>query len=145
MDNRLMEASEVLLRYATAIDTKDWKLFRTCFSDDCRTVYDDRTIDGADHLTSYMERVHRYLDGSLHRMSNIVVTHSGVPSTDGRRTAFARSYVDAILVRRDSQAGAVFHVVGEYRDVLVTTPAGWALQERRYRTVWSEGNRDVSR
>lgn len=24
----------VLLRYATAIDTNDWELFRTCFTDD---------------------------------------------------------------------------------------------------------------
>src|SRR3546814_16240245 len=30
---------EVLLRYGTAIDTRDWGLFRTCFSEGCEKDY----------------------------------------------------------------------------------------------------------
>ena len=30
---------EVMVRYSTAIDTKDWNLFRSCFTEDCEAVY----------------------------------------------------------------------------------------------------------
>lgn len=33
------DITDVLLRYATAIDTKDWELFRTCFTDDADADY----------------------------------------------------------------------------------------------------------
>ena len=38
----------LLIRYATAIDTKDWTLLRTCFTDDCRFTAAGVALEGAD-------------------------------------------------------------------------------------------------
>ena len=35
------DIAEVLVRYATGIDRRDWTLFRTCFTDDCDADYGD--------------------------------------------------------------------------------------------------------
>lgn len=33
------QITAVLVRYATGIDSRDWNLFRTCFTEDCRLDY----------------------------------------------------------------------------------------------------------
>jgi hypothetical protein len=45
---------EVLVRYATGIDTKDWSLFRTCFTDDVLADYGDIGVWNGDAITEYM-------------------------------------------------------------------------------------------
>ncbi|MCK9895191.1 nuclear transport factor 2 family protein [Frankia sp. AgB32] len=35
------EIADVLLRYTVGIDRRDWKLFRTCFTDHCTIDYGD--------------------------------------------------------------------------------------------------------
>lgn len=34
-------ASDLLIRYATGIDTRNWDLLRSCFTDDCEADYGD--------------------------------------------------------------------------------------------------------
>jgi len=33
------DVADVLVRYATGIDQRDWALFRTCFTEDCEADY----------------------------------------------------------------------------------------------------------
>ncbi len=35
------DIAEVLVRYATGIDRRDWALLRSCFTDDCEADYGD--------------------------------------------------------------------------------------------------------
>lgn len=35
------DVAEVLVRYATGVDRRDWELFRSCFTDDCEADYGD--------------------------------------------------------------------------------------------------------
>lgn len=127
--------SSVLFNYATAIDTKNWQLFRTCFHPECRTVYNDQTFEGVDELTNYMEHFHRYLDSSLHRVSNIEVRSSVDELT-------AHSYVDALLVR---QGHNTRHVAGTYQDHFVRNSHDWVISRRVFVRVWSEGSLEITR
>ena len=44
--------TDVLVRYASGIDRRDWDLFRTCFTDDCEADYGEIGVwHGADVIT----------------------------------------------------------------------------------------------
>jgi len=50
------DIAEVLLRYATGIDRRDWPLFRTAFTDDCELDYGEiGTWNGVDAVTEFMK------------------------------------------------------------------------------------------
>jgi hypothetical protein len=86
------DIAEVLVRYATGIDRRDWDLFRSCFAADCLAEYEGiGTWESADAITDFMVTAHAALGHTMHRISNIVIdVHA-----DGDR-AVARSSVDGI-------------------------------------------------
>jgi 3-phenylpropionate/cinnamic acid dioxygenase small subunit len=120
--------TDVLVRYATGIDRRDWVLFRSCFTADCEADYGDiGGWHGADAITTWMERAHAACGYSLHRITNVVVSPgpgSGV---------VARSYVDALVLGPDNQMGS--RVTGFYDDELVPTDDGWKIARRRFTPV----------
>ena len=115
---------DLLVRYATAIDTRDWELFRTCFSEDAATDYGDvGSWTDLDGITAFMEKVHEPFGDTNHMLSNFVV------EVDGDR-AEATSYVHVVLALKGSDGGWV-DSVGRYEDTLVRTPSGWRIAKRR--------------
>ena len=127
-----LDIQDLLIRYATAIDRRDWELFRACFVDDVRTEYDGiGTWSGVDEITSFMEEVHADMGHTVHRITNMAVEVDG----DGD-TATARSYVDVVLMTGDGAAGA--HAVGFYDDQIRRIADGWRIAERRYTAVHQE-------
>jgi len=120
--------ADVLVRYATGIDSRDWALFRTCFTDDCDVDYGEiGHWHGRDEVTTWMAETHEPIGPTLHRISNITVRQ------DGDRVT-ARSYVHAILVLSDRSA---IHAYGRYDDVLVG-PDAPTIARRRFTTVTTE-------
>lgn len=120
------DISDVLIRYATGIDRRDWTLFRTCWTDDARIEYDDvGSWESGDDFTRFMEDVHRSCGTSLHRVTNLAIT------SDGTRV-LARSYIDALVTLSDSDT---MRAVGYYDDELRSTPDGWKIEARRYTKV----------
>ncbi|MBX6388825.1 MAG: nuclear transport factor 2 family protein [Frankia sp.] len=122
------EISEVLLRYATAIDRKDWELLRTCWTDDLRADYGGLVFDGPDAIVRYMTEAHREMGDTRHQLSNFVI------KVDGDR-ATASSYVHAVLMVRPKDRNAWIDAIGGYDDVLVRTPDGWRIKERTFHLV----------
>lgn len=121
------DIADVLIRYATGIDSRDWPLFRTVFTPDCDLDYGEiGTFHGVDEITDFMDKTHAEAGHTLHRMSNFAVTVSG-------DTAQARAYVDALVMAPDGQSGV--NAVGFYDDDLVRTAEGWQVAKRRFTTV----------
>lgn len=119
--------AEVLIRYATGIDRRDWPLFRTVFTADCDVDYGEiGHWHGVDAVADFMERTHAPAGHTLHRISNIAVT------VEGDR-ARASSYVDALLMNPDGSSGV--NAAGFYDDELVLTTAGWRIARRRFTMV----------
>ena len=125
------DIGEVLVRYASGIDRRDWPLFRSCFTDDCRADYGEiGTWHGAEAITTWMDQVHAPFGHTLHRITNLDVR----PASDGDADrAQARSYVDVMLVLPD-ESGAI-RGAGFYDDVVVRTDAGWRIAERTFTNV----------
>jgi hypothetical protein len=125
------DVADVLVRYATGIDRRDWTLFRTCFTDDCEADYGDiGTWRGAAAITEWMQRSHAGCGHTLHRITNQFLTPNGAGVT-------ARSYVDAIVMGPDNRTGA--QAIGYYDDELVRTADGWKIARRRFTMVRMAG------
>lgn len=132
------EVIDVLTRYATALDTRDWALLATCFTVDA--VADYRGFGGRrDGYAAIEGGVRSALDG-LDSSQHIITNH--VVEIDGDR-ARATSYLHAQHYRKGTDGGDTFTVGATYRDVLVHGQEGWRIAERRLDPSWIAGNRGV--
>jgi hypothetical protein len=116
--------TDVLVRYATGIDTKNWPLFRTCFTDDVQAEYGAEvgSWSSVDGITEYMDVMHKDMLDTKHFLSNFVIEVDG-------DTATASTYVRAVLVVTDDPL-MWYEPVGRYEDRLVRTPDGWRISHR---------------
>jgi 3-phenylpropionate/cinnamic acid dioxygenase small subunit len=121
------DVSDVLVRYATGIDRRDWPLFRTVFTDDCELDYGEiGTWRGVDEVVGFMVAAHEMAGHTMHRITNQVVDVSGDRAT-------ARAYVDALIMAQDGGSGV--NAAGFYDDELVRTDSGWRIARRRFTSV----------
>ena len=123
------DVTDLLIRYATGIDSRDWVVLRSCFTDDCEADYGDiGHWRSGDEITAWMAETHDPLGPTLHRISNVVFRQDG----DALRT---RCAVHAIIVLPDRSAAV--HAYGFYDDeiVVVDDPR---IARRRFTQVTSE-------
>jgi len=108
------EIADVLVRYATGIDRRDWPLFRTVFTDDCELDYGEvGSWKGADAVTEFMQQAHSMAGHTMHRLTNQVITVAG-------DKAESRTYVSGV------------NAAGFYDDELVRGDDGWRVARRRF-------------
>jgi SnoaL-like domain len=118
------QIAEVLIRYATGIDFKDWALLRTCWIEDVDVDYGEvGRYSGADAITGLMEQLHGAMGPTYHRMTNFAI------AVDGDR-ATARSYVHAVLQAIPDDATSWVEALGHYDDELLRTSDGWRIARR---------------
>src|SRR4051812_2707407 len=119
--------ADVLIRYATGIDSRNWPLFETCFTEDCHADYGDIGVwNGAKEITAVMQKMHEPCGQTMHSISNISVRVTG-------SGAAARSYVNGIIMFGDNSAGV--RAAGYYDDELTPTHDGWKIAHRRFTPV----------
>lgn len=122
-----LDIIDVLVRYATGIDRRDWPLFRTVFTDDCVLDYGDiGKWNGVDAVTEFMDQSHAMAGHTMHRLSNYAIVVDG-------DTATARTYIDGLIMAQDNSSGV--NAVGFYDDELVRTAGGWRIARRRFSAV----------
>jgi SnoaL-like domain len=125
--NDRQEISDLLVRYATGIDRRDWLLFRTVFTDDCRLDYGEIGVwNGVDEVTNFMDQTHAMAGHTMHRLTNQAIAVAG-------DKASARTYVDAVIMFGDNQAGV--NALGFYDDEIVRSADGWRIARRRFTQV----------
>jgi 3-phenylpropionate/cinnamic acid dioxygenase small subunit len=121
------DISDLLIRYATGIDRRDWDLFRTVFTPDCQLDYGQiGSWDGVEAVTEFMDVAHAGAGHLLHRITNQVI------DLDGDR-ATARSYVDVWVMAADNASGV--NASGFYDDEIVRTDGGWRIARRKFTSV----------
>jgi 3-phenylpropionate/cinnamic acid dioxygenase small subunit len=124
-----MQIGEVLIRYASGIDQRDWPLFRTCWTHDVVADYDTLgSFSGVDALTDVMTAAHQDMGPTFHRMSNFAI------DVDGDR-ASVRSYVHAVLMVTPGDSANWVEAIGSYDDVFVRTADGWRISRRTSRVA----------
>jgi 3-phenylpropionate/cinnamic acid dioxygenase small subunit len=120
-----LEIDDLLTRYATAVDTKDWNLFATCFTAD---AFIDYTSAGG--IKGTLSEVKQWLAQVMtgFPMTQHLVTNRAV-HVDGN-TATCRSCLFNPMGVPDNNGLMVFFEGGYYRDKLVRTADGWRIAER---------------
>lgn len=121
------DISDVLLRFTSGIDARDWALFRSAFVDDCHVDLGPfGSFDGVDAITEFETASHAGAGHTVHRLTNHVI------AVDGDQ-ACARTYVDAWIMSADNTSG--FNAIGIYDDTLVRTADGWRITRRVFTSV----------
>jgi ketosteroid isomerase-like protein len=129
---------DVAVRYATALDTRDWSLLRRCFTDDVVTHYGDgRPQEGYEAFEATCRAWLPDTVRSQHLLGNSVVELEG-------DTAVASHYVRADHVH-EALPGCNLVFVGQYHDRLRRTPHGWRIHHRRFEVWWTQGEHEVLR
>lgn len=120
-----IEIDDLLTRYATAIDTKDWELYSACFTPDAVIDY-----TAAGGVKGTLPEVRQWLAEVMagFPMTQHLITNRAV-RIDGD-TATSRSCLFNPMGVPDGDSLMVFLEGGYYRDKLVRTADGWRIAER---------------
>ncbi len=122
---------DLLTRYATAIDTRDWDLLDTVFTDDAQLDY--RSAGGIEG--SYRE-VRRWLAEVLPIFDvtqHLVVNRQFV--TDGGGVQASSCFLNVNRLQVGGEPW-LFTVGGQYHDRLVGPAGGWRIARRIEHTLW---------
>jgi hypothetical protein len=124
---------DLVVRYATALDTRDWAMLSSCFVPDAVAEYPNGTFTGYPAIEANCRRALLPLDASQH-----IVTNHWVEFADG--AARSRCYLHAQHVRYDAPGGEVLTLGASYEDDVINTDDGWRIRRRRLHSSWVQGN-----
>ncbi|MGB6564416.1 MAG: nuclear transport factor 2 family protein [Candidatus Binataceae bacterium] len=130
--------SDVQLRYATGADTRDWALYRSCFTDEIET--DFTSVFGGQprrgKADKFVEAARRFLTGlkaTQHMITNHVITIHGDEAT-------CVAYVQARHHLPNETGDADQTMYGYYTNRVVRTADGWRISACRLTVTWNSGN-----
>lgn len=135
------EISDVQLRYATGLDSRDWKLFRSCFTDEIETDFTSvfggaaRKVS-ADRWTDAARRSLSGLAATQHMITNHVITVAGDEAT-------CIAYVQARHFLPNDSGDSMQTMFGYYTNRFVRTSAGWKIRACKLTLWWQTGNRHI--
>jgi 3-phenylpropionate/cinnamic acid dioxygenase small subunit len=127
-----IEIDDLLTRYATAVDTRDWDLYQTVFTPDALIDY---TSSGG--IRGTLAEVTEWLSDALSgfSMSQHLVTNRDIRVAGDTATSRSYFYNPMGRTKRDGTLALMF-VGGYYRDQLRRTGDGWRIAERIQDTAW---------
>lgn len=120
------EIDDLLIRYATAVDTKDWDLWETCFTDDAFVDYESAGgIKGKrPEVRAWLEKTLLMFPMTQHVVGNRVVEIDGDSAT-------ARSvFYNPMGLPQGDAPNILFFDGGYYNDKLIKTQDGWKITQR---------------
>lgn len=135
MDDR-SAVIETVIRYATALDARDFALLDEVFTADVTCDLGAGPIEGREALRSALGRMLGGRGPSQHLLGNHVVE---IEADAARCT----SQVRAFAAGAGAAAGRTYELFGEYRDELERTPDGWRIARRVMRVRHERGDRAV--
>ncbi len=127
--------------YAYGIDTRDWGLYRSIFTDQITmefTSYSGEPVRvmAADDWVANCKVLFTGLDATQHVMSNPLVEISG-------NHARCRMYMQAEHFFITDQGDNSYALGGYYDDQLVKSEQGWHIQAVTLNVLWHRGNRHI--
>ena len=135
------EISDVVLRYATAVDSRDWALYRSIFTE--QLTVDFSSWSGDPEVTipvgEWVELVSKTLSGfdaTQHLSSNHVITVSDEAAT-------CVSYMVARHYLLEKGERLMHSIGGHYTNRLIRTEDGWKIARCALTVTWEMGDRNL--
>ena len=122
---------DLLLRYARALDSRDWSLLRTCFHPEARARYGESELIGPQAISDYCERALARYRITQHLLAAPYIVVDGDSAT-------ARTSLQATHVEARPEGESLYVVAGTYHDKIVSERGEWRLSERWLEAVWTE-------
>ncbi len=131
-----IQINDLLIRYTTAIDTKDYKLLDSCFTPDADVDY---TTSGGTkgkypEVRKWLEKALAPFPMTVHFISNSAV------ELDGDRASGKTLVINPMGFPNDDGSLHIFTVGAYYIDKLVRTDDGWRIADRFEQQVYLEGS-----
>ncbi|MCP2266328.1 nuclear transport factor 2 family protein [Promicromonospora thailandica] len=133
------EIADVQIRYATGTDSRDWALFRTCFTDVVEVDFSAgfgqpaARLQADDWVAMTAPRMESFT-ATQHQITNQVVTF------DGEDRATGVAYVRASHHLPTSTGDSDQTVYGSYTNQFERTADGWRICALKLTPLWMTGN-----
>jgi hypothetical protein len=131
-----IEINDLLTRYTTAIDDKNWELLDTCFTPDARIDYVSSGGIAGEYpeVRAWLAKALGIFSVTIHAITNSVIELDG-------DTAKGKTLVSNPMALDDPEGEQrIFTVYAYYIDDLVRTEAGWRIAKRFEQQVLLDGN-----
>jgi hypothetical protein len=133
--------SDVQLRYATGVDSRDWPLYRSCFTDEIETDFSSAVGRPpqrmkADDWVEFARRTINGMKATQHMITNHVITLDGDEAT-------CVAYVQARHHLPNETGGSDQVMYGYYSNQFVRTSDGWKIRACKLTITWNEGNMHI--
>ena len=134
-----LAVAETVYRYATAVDRRDWALYRSLFADTVTIDFSSYDPDllpqrlSADEWVAGMVPLFTGLAATQHSMTNPLATIDG-------DTAAITMFVRAHHVFDPTDAASWYTIGGYYEDTLTRVDGRWLLTGVRLTVTWRAGD-----
>jgi 3-phenylpropionate/cinnamic acid dioxygenase small subunit len=136
------DVAETVYRYALGIDTRDWPLYRSIFTEEI--AIDFSSYNGqpgarmpADAWVQRLQRQFTGLEATQHTMSNPMVDFIDADH------ARCRMYMQAHHVLDPKDTDSWYTIGGYYDDVLIRERAAWRIAAVTLNVLWQRGDASI--
>jgi hypothetical protein len=124
---------DVLYRYASSIDQRDYATLRSVFVDDAVTQYGEAPeMHGGDTVVKWVEEM-CVGQSFQHHLINVYHVDLDLDAGEARSLTYHTSHQI-----RSAEPDKVILIVGRYRDVLRRVEGRWKIAEKRMEVGWIE-------
>lgn len=124
------DISALLYRYARAVDSKDWELYRSVFTEDAHIDYSSAgaIVGNRDEVVDWFAANFGVIPWSMHYITNIEILDG-----DGDTATVRAMFYNPMQLPGMAEMSACG---GYYHHDLVRTPDGWRSRSLREENVW---------
>ena len=124
-----IEITDFFSRYARAVDTRDWDLYRTLFTTDAHIDYSSSggSIGDLEETVSFLSKALDMFEMSQHLVTNIEVSKK------------EENEADVLALFNNPmrlKGGEIWFVGGKYRHELIRSDSGWKSRKLVEETLW---------
>jgi hypothetical protein len=142
---------DVVVRYATGIDRRDWALYASCFTDPCEFDFSSWSGRPAASLTpeqwaTAVRSVNGNFDATQHLSTNHVVTWQGPDEATCVSDMHAQHWFSAERLAELGHGGDQARwctLGGHYTNSVVRSGGEWRIRRCRLDVTWVTGDRSV--
>ena len=123
-----IEIEDLLTRYATAVDTRDWELYRSVFTADAWIDYRSAggPVGNLDETVAFLDEALDHFEMTQHLISNIDC------HIDGDSAKVSAVFNNPMRL----PGGTVWFIGGRYHHEMVRTDRGWQSHRLVEETLW---------